>query len=312
MTSSITLILSSEEIETLHQYYQNYLLSAVPYSIFRAKVNDTTITAYTSGKVLFQGKNAQEQAKQWDSLTTMKEKHPTTVPQTNRLPNDFANWTIIGSDEVGNGSYFGALTVCAVYLAKEQQALMKELGVKDSKALSDKQIIELAGHIKACVPYHLTICSPLKYNQANKTRNANAIKVSLHNFTLQKLLHKLNDEQKTQLQGVLIDQFTPAKNYYNYLKKEEHPYEGKIYFEQKGESHHLAVACASIIARAAFLESLETLGKPFNMILPSGAGSNVDHIGIKLVQKYGVNCLQQIAKLHFANTKKIMNHTKET
>ncbi|WP_311465749.1 ribonuclease HIII [uncultured Abiotrophia sp.] len=164
------------------------------------------------------------------------------------MPNDFANWTIIGSDEVGNGSYFGALTVCAVYLDPGDRAKIEGLGVKDSKLLSDAQILDLAPKLRQVLTHELTICSPAKYNEANKTRNANAIKVSLHNFTIQKLLAKLSARQKLALQGVLIDEFTSPQNYFNYLKKEAHPLTKGLYFAEKGESAHLAVACASIIA----------------------------------------------------------------
>ncbi|MBS4456796.1 ribonuclease HIII [Tuanshanicoccus lijuaniae] len=303
-----TLLLSSEIIQTMQQYYAKQMLSAVEYSIFRAKKNGVTITAYQSGKVLFQGARAIQEAQKWTEEELDTSPAPTKPNNsTSSLPENFSQWTIIGSDEVGNGSYFGALTVCAVYLPADKQDLMKELGVKDSKALSDKQIVNLAWQIKASVPYHLTVCPPHKYNEANQTRNANGIKVALHNFTIQKLVAKLSEEEQASLQGVLIDQFVAEKKYYDHLKKEQHPYTTNVYFEKKGESHHLAVACASIIARAAFLESLETLGKQYHIVLPSGAGANVDHIGVQLVKKYGPHILPSIAKMHFANTKKIMN-----
>ncbi|MBK0347041.1 ribonuclease HIII [Aerococcaceae bacterium zg-ZJ1578] len=303
-----TLLLSNEIIQQMQQYYETYMLSAVPHSIFRAKKNGVTVTAYKSGKVLFQGERAEQEAEKWRDNT---QNTPTARQKKNNsnlstLPANFSQWTIIGSDEVGNGSYFGALTVCAVYLPQDKQALMTELGVKDSKQLSDKQILDLAWQIKASVPYHLTVCPPAKYNEANQTRNANGIKVALHNFTLQKLLAKLSLDEKEKLQGVLIDQFVAEKKYLDYLKKEQNPYTTDLYFVQKGESHHLAVACASIIARAAFLESLETLGKQYNLTLPSGAGANIDKLGRQLVQKYGQQILPTIAKMHFANTEKIL------
>lgn len=222
------------------------------------------------------------------------------------LPEDFANWTIIGSDEVGNGSYFGALTVCAVYLDAGDRAKIQGLGVKDSKLLSDAQILELAPKLRQVLTHELTICSPAKYNEANKTRNANAIKVSLHNFTIQKLLAKLSARQKLALQGILIDEFTSPQNYFNYLKKEAHPLTKGLYFAEKGESAHLAVACASIIARAWFLESLTTFGAPYDVVLPSGAGANVDAFAAKLIKKFGPDVLRETAKLHFKNTEKAL------
>lgn len=308
--SSETLKLTAATIKKMQAQYDAYLVKPVPYSEFRAQKNGITITAYTSGKVLFQGQNIESEVSQWrqesKNSPSAKASDKATKKVDAQLPQGFENWTIIGSDEVGNGSYFGALTVCAVYLPKEQIPLIKELGVKDSKMLSDAQIRELAWQIKATVPYHLTNCSPAKYNEANETRNANAIKVSLHNFTLQKLLAKLNETHKNKLEGILIDQFTPPNNYYKHLKNEDNPYKGEIYFAQKGESKHLAVACASIIARDAFLESLETLGKPYGLVLPSGAGVKSDQVAMRLINRYGTSILHQTAKLHFANTQKAL------
>lgn len=305
--SSQTLVLTKEIIVKMQAYYKEYLLNAVPYSIFRAKKNGIMITAYESGKVLFQGYGAENEAAQWGTTEVPTKK---AVSNSSKLPKNFAEWTIIGSDEVGNGSYFGALTVCAVYVPNNKIPLLKELGVRDSKELSDKQIVDLAWQIKECVPHHLTVCNPVDYNRANQTRNANEIKVSLHNFTIQKLLTKLSSEEKQALQGVLIDEFTSETNYFRYLKKEVNPYQEKIFFEKKGESHHIAVASASIIARAAFLESLASLGKPYNTKLPSGAGTNVDTFALPFAKKYGKTFLDKTAKLHFKNTEKIMNKLK--
>ena len=160
--------------------------------------------------------------------------------------------------------------------------------------------------MRQVLTHELTICSPAKYNEANKTRNANAIKVSLHNFTIQKLLAKLSARQKLALQGILIDEFTSPQNYFNYLKKEAHPLTKGLYFAEKGESAHLAVACASIIARAWFLESLTTFGAPYDVVLPSGAGANVDAFAAKLIKKFGPDVLRETAKLHFKNTEKAL------
>lgn len=301
-----TLVVSKELLDQMKAHYAPYLTPPVPYSHFRAKKNGVTITGYTSGKVVFQGVNIDAEVALWQNQAATPTKKTTQSLST--LPKNFAQWTVIGSDEVGNGSYFGALTVAAVYVSPQQVELLQTLGVKDSKLLSDTQIKELAWQIKLCAPHHLTVCSPQKYNEAiiNGGMNANSIKVSLHNFTIQKLVAKLVPTQKDALQGVLIDQFTTPNNYYKYLKQESNPYTESLFFAQKGESEHLAVACASIIARAAFLESLETFGKPYNVTLPSGAGANVDQFGKQLVAKHGADALLNTAKLHFANTKKIL------
>ena len=40
-------------------------------------------------------------------------------PKGLTLPEGFATWSVIGSDEVGNSAYFGPLTVAAAYVSKK-------------------------------------------------------------------------------------------------------------------------------------------------------------------------------------------------
>lgn len=300
--SSITIEVPDNTLHQMKSYYHQELIKSVPYSLFRAKVGAVTITGYLSGKVLFQGNNASKEASRWQKdLPTSSQK------SLNSSAHDYSNWSMIGSDEVGNGSYFGALTVCATYVAKKDMNLLKTLGVKDSKNLSDAQIRDLAWQIKEIVPYHLTIANPHRYNIANQTRNINGILVALHNFTLQHLLAKLTPQQLEEMDGILIDEFTTPRSYNQYLQQEEDPLKrDDIYFECQGEGKHLAVACASIIARDAFLESLEKLGRPYGLILPSGAGTQVDQVASQIIRQHGVEALEDLAKLHFANTQKAM------
>lgn len=293
-------------LQEMKAYYRPYMIAPLPYTEFCAALPTVKITAYTSGKVLFQGSNVLAEVKRWQSVNNQSESVINKASNNDELPNDFAEWTIMGSDEVGNGSYFGSLAVCAVFIDTNVREAIKHLGIRDSKELTDQQICRLAQELKAVVPYQLTVCPPIKYNEVNQRYNANGIKAILHNFSLLKLRSRLTATQQEELQGVLVDQFVSESGYYRHLAKESVVYRENVYFAQKGESKHLAVACASIIARAAFLYSLDELGRPFGLSLPSGAGSNVDNIGRRLVQKWGADILPSIAKMHFANTKKIL------
>ncbi|MBG9980172.1 ribonuclease HIII [Facklamia sp. DSM 111018] len=308
--TNATLKVNQTTLKKMEAYYQNDLVSPVPYSQFRAKRNGVSITAYQSGKVLFQGHQAESEASIWQQ-NAIQLAEGQTSQSLSSIPKNITSYSLIGSDEVGNGSYFGPLTVCAVYLDSQRQALVQELGVKDSKKLSDKEIQQIAQNLKHTVPYHLTIVNPAKYNQLIKQYNANAMKAKLHNFTIQQLISKLDDVQMNNLQGVLIDQFTPEKNYFRHLQSDSNVYQGKIFFAKKAESLHLAVACASIIARDAFVTSLSRLGAKYGKILPSGASPKVDLFAAQLIDKYGLGALESTAKLHFANTKKAYKLSKK-
>ncbi|MDN6617707.1 MAG: ribonuclease HIII, partial [Enterococcus sp.] len=201
----------------------------------------------------------------------------------------------------GNGSYFGPLCVCAAYADKEHLDALKTLGVKDSKMLTDDQIRKMATAIKEMIPFRLLVVTPEKYNDIQPKYNAVRMKVALHNQAIRLLLE---DIAPTKPDAILIDQFTPEANYMNYVKKEAKRVEQKIYFVTKGEQYHLAVAAASIISRASFLDELDQASQELGMKVPSGAGKPSDELAAKLLQKGGIDLLRKYVKLHFANTEK--------
>lgn len=55
-------------------YQPNRLNKTVPYTVFVAKVGTTTITAYQSGKVMFQGPQAEKEAARWEGTSTTPKK----------------------------------------------------------------------------------------------------------------------------------------------------------------------------------------------------------------------------------------------
>lgn len=286
-------------MEKMKQTYRTFLLpKKVPYTSFIAKKNGTTITAYTSGKVMFQGTNAEKEASIWGTFQATATKNKKTATT---LPPDLPYLSVLGSDEVGNGSYFGPLTVCAAYVDKTKLELLKRLGVRDSKEMKDTQIVQLAKILKETIPYQLLVLSPKKYNEIQPKYNAVRMKVALHNQAIYLLLHKI---APTKPDAVLIDQFTPEANFKKYARLEKNQIEEKLYFVTKGEQYHLAVAAASIISRASFLEELDRASEELGFPLPSGAGTKSDQVAAKIIEKGGLTLLANYAKLHFANTEK--------
>ena len=133
------------------------------------------------------------------------------------------------------------------------------------------------------------------------------MKALLHNQAIKRLYQQINADL---LQAVLIDEFCSPSNYYRYLGDQSAPLKPITYFKTKGESHHIAVAAASMIARDAFLEGLKTLSKEYGYPLLSGANAAVDELASKILKQEGMEGLRKVAKLHFANTQKAINLAK--
>lgn len=296
--ATITETFNPELQQQMIDYYQNYQINPPAYAIFAAKTPYARITIYASGKIVFQGSNPEQEAQKWQNSTNNNSNTP------NNLPTNFNQLAIIGSDEVGNGSYFGPLVVCAAYVAKEDLLFLKELGVKDSKELTDATMQAIAPKIKAKVPHQILVVNPAKYNAIQPNYNAVHMKTVLHNRALYLLEQKLNNHQ---IDGILVDQFTSENNYNNYLQQETKQPQAKIYFTTKGEQYHLAVASASIIARTTFLDWFTEIKKTTGLDLPMGASAKVDLVASQIINKYGINYLNQLAKMHFKNTEKALN-----
>ncbi|RIW37755.1 ribonuclease HIII [Bacillus salacetis] len=291
------------KINEMKAFYKTNLQDKMPPgSVFTAKVPGCTITAYRSGKVLFQGGNGQDEAGKWG---TAQDSAPSKSgkPKTNpKLPANIAEMSLIGSDEVGTGDFFGPITVVAAYVKKEQIPLLKELGVRDSKNLTDEKIIAIAKDLVSVIPYSLLICHNPKYNDLQEQgMSQGKIKALLHNRAILNLLQKISPEDP---EAILIDQFAEESTYYKYLAGQKEIHREKVLFSTKGESIHLSVAAASILARYAFVKEMDKLSSAAGFTLPKGAGKQVDIAGAKIIRKHGTAELKKLTKWHFANSDK--------
>ena len=285
--ASITLTPSEKEIQAFLEHYQTSLApSKNPYIRYFLKLPQATVSIYTSGKVLLQGEGAEKYARFFGYQV---------VEQTSGQ-----NLPLIGTDEVGNGSYFGGLAVVASFVTPDQHDFLRQLGVGDSKTLTDQKIRQIAPILKEKIQHQALLLSPSKYNEVIGDRyNAVSVKVALHNQAIYLLLQK-----GVQPEKIVIDAFTSAKNYDKYLAQEANRFSNPISLEEKAEGKYLAVAVSSIIARDLFLENLENLGRELGYQLPSGAGTASDKVASQILQAYGMQGLNFCAKLHFKNTEK--------
>jgi ribonuclease HIII len=301
---NVVLNLSLSEINKMKSYYEGKLVDkAPPGSVFAAKTSGSTITAYKSGKVLFQGSGCEAEASRWGEAAA-KAPAKSKAPKGN-LPEGFSSWSVIGSDEVGTGDFFGPITVVAAYVRKEDIPLLKELGVRDSKDLNDEKIIAIAKVIKDVVPFSLMTLKNEKYNQLQKSgMSQGKMKALLHNQAILKVLEKISPVKP---EAILIDQFVQESTYFQHVKSQKDVARENVYFSTKAEGIHLAVAAASILARYAFVQYIDKLSESAGFKIPKGAGSQVDEAAAKLILKKGRDVLPQFVKLHFANTEKAMN-----
>lgn len=298
---NVVIKVNDEIKQKMIEYYKDKKRDKViPYVVFQAEEEDTVITMYESGKVMFQGKSADVDAAMWGvALENTKEKQEEAKKEDEK----YYNTNAVGSDEVGTGDYFGPIVVTATYVKKEDIPYLESLGVGDSKKIDDSKILKIAPEIAKRVKYRSIILSNKEYNEKYaKDINMNKIKAIMHN----KVLYQLMVEEKPEVDYIIVDEFAREARYYEYLRDVRDVQRG-ITFITKAEDKNLAVASGSIISRYIFLKEFDKLCDSIHIPLPKGAGKDVDTIGEEVVEKYGKDKLKEIAKFNFKNTDRILH-----
>lgn len=201
----------------------------------------------------------------------------------------------IGVDESGKGDFFGPLVVAGCYVGPEHLAELD--GVQDSKKLTDKKALELARNIRAVCPHEVLIIMPRRYNELYaEIKNLNRLLEWGH----AKVIEEVQRKQPCQL--AISDRFADPRGLIAKLKKKGVDIELKSMVRAESD---IAVAAASILARAAFLLKLKELSEEFEIDLPKGA-TNVIGTGKRFVSKHGADDLAAVAKMHFKTAAQVL------
>ena len=298
---NVVIKVNDEIKEKMIEYYKDKKRDKViPYVVFQAQEEDTVITLYESGKCMFQGTSADVDAAMWGvALENTKEKQE----ENKKKDAKYYNCNSVGSDEVGTGDYFGPIIVTAAYVTKDDIPFLESLGVTDSKKIDDSKILKIAPEIAKKIKYRSVILNNKEYNNRyTKDINMNKIKSIMHN----KALYQLIQEENPKYDYIIIDEFAREQRYYEYLNGIPNIQRG-ITFMTKAEEKNLAVACGSIISRYLFIKEFDKICDEIHIPLPKGAGKDVDTIGEEVVEKYGKEKLNDIAKVNFKNTDRILH-----
>lgn len=214
------------------------------------------------------------------------------------MPHEFKGQQRIGIDESGKGDYFGPLVIAAVYVDAATEAELALMQVRDSKKISDGRILEMAPDIRLVCPHSVVAIGPQRYNELYaKIRNLNRLLAWGHARALENLLDQVPCTR------AISDQFGDERLILNALQAKGRA----IVLEQRPKAESdLAVAAASILARAEFLLRLKRLSNEVGTTLPKGASPAVELAARMVVKKHGRERLGSVAKLHFKTTEAVL------
>lgn len=221
-----------------------------------------------------------------------------SVPETERK---LETW--LGTDEAGKGDYFGPLVVGGFLSDWDVAKELESMGIRESKGLTKGRVLGLSRLLwgkfkKRCAVVELR---PERYNQLYEDFRGEGGKLNrLLGWAHARVIQDFGDT--SSVKTVVIDRFGNPENITRYLKKMSNV---ELLFRARAESNP-AVAAASILAKARFLERLDKLSDEVDLELPPGAGAQVIKAAHKLVEKHGPDALSRVAKLHFKTTEKVM------
>ncbi|NGX60718.1 MAG: Ribonuclease HIII [Chlamydiae bacterium] len=274
---------------------KGFTLSQPPHTLFQGKGNGVTCTLYTSGKLVVQGKQMKEFIEFYLEPEIL---HTFTYSYETKTETELDLTPRIGVDESGKGDFFGPLCIAGLYADCDSISDLQKLGVKDSKLLTDKAILKIAQSLRKSFPYYLVRIGPKKYNELyEQFRNLNLLLGWGHATVIENLL------ERTPCKRVIIDKFAAEHVVENALLRKKK--EATLIQRTKGEQDPV-VAAASILARAAFVEGIEKLGKEVGLTLPKGASSKTIEAGKKFVAKHGPEALSYVGKMHFKTSQIIL------
>lgn len=260
------------------------IVSPKQYAFWEIKNKDFSAVFYNSGKFVIQGKNIQPVMAKLGLEQDIEN-------ESNLTPHLLSYSTYIGTDESGKGDFFGPLVAAGVMLDEKNRVIFEELGIKDSKTLKDEQILKMAQQIQKHSIYSVVAISNAKYNELySKFKNLNKLLAWGHARVIENIL------EKSPCEHALSDKFGDESLIKNALMKNGR----SINLEQRVRAESdIAVAAASVLARATFVQKMKQMENFYGLKFPKGCNSHVKDEALKFIDKYGKQRLVEVSKVHF-------------
>ena len=300
MVDSMVYTLTREQAEHLRELLteRGWEMTQIPYALFKASGDRVSVAAYESGKLVVQGKNAQE----FIEFTLEPEILHTfgTLQAPELSPEELSSHG--GIDESGKGDFFGPLVIAGVCTDAETAPKLREIGVCDSKLVSgSRKIFDMAEKIKNAVPgrFSIVVLKPETYNRLyDSIGNLNRLLAWGHARTIENLL-----ELVPGCPRMLSDKFGDESLIRRALMERGR----RITLDQRVRAESdVAVAAASILAREQFLRRMEQLSSSLGVELPRGGGPQVKITGRLLLERSGPEIFRTCAKLHFKTYRELL------
>lgn len=270
------------------------------YAFWEIKHKDFTAIFYNSSKFVIQGKNIgqllEKLGGEFKSPFNIASSHQSSPRKGEGEASTTSLITLhsspyIGTDESGKGDFFGPLVVAGVMLDEKNRKIFEELGIKDSKTLKDEQMLKMSQQIQKNSVFSVVVISNERYNELYiKFRNLNKLLAWGHARVIENILEKKHCDY------ALSDKFGDESLIQNALMEKGQT----IKLEQRVRAESdLAVAAASVLARATFVQRMRDMESFYGCKFPKGCNGNVKDAAREFTNQFGKKRLYEVCKGHF-------------
>ncbi len=227
--SNLTLRLDKRDWDRVRALLEKLGFKGLPkdYVVWYLTDGSNHATLYFSGTLLIQGKRAKE----------VKDLILSSLDPSENVS--------VGCDESGKGDVFGPLVLCCAVIKPEYYKKVLSLNMKDCKRLSDEAVLKKAEVFSSFGEFKCRLVEPKELNELyERKKNLNRILDELYVGLLEEFLKRYPEGKFS------VDAYSSRS-----------PFDSRVSFIHKGEEE-LAVATASVLARAEFLKWLKDRGLP--------------------------------------------------
>ena len=283
---------------------RGWSFDTLQYARWRGKHEKLCVVSYESGKLTVQGKGTADFVQFTLETEVLHEARFGYEKELAQIENPKMFEPHAGIDESGKGDYFGPLVIACAYTDSKTAANLMDAGVADSKTISsESKMMALDAIIRReCAGrFSLITVGPDAYNRLYCSfGNLNRLLAWGHAKALEELLTLVPDCPRA-----ISDQFAQSEAT---VRRALQTRGRQIILEQHPKAEaDVAVAAASILARAEFVRSLKRIGDGIGKTLPKGGGPLVKTMAKELAAEGGYDALEKVAKLHFSITEEALS-----
>lgn len=207
----------------------------------------------------------------------------TTLKNNSHFLQRMSEKLILGIDDAGRGPVIGPMILAGCLIKESKIPELSELGVKDSKQLTQLRREMLAKKIKEIAEeFEITITTPEQID--NKLENGTNLNV-LEAEKTAKIINKINKDPKQKITIVVDCPSSGISKWTDILKtKIKNLSNLQISCEHKADKNHLAVAAASILAKCQREIEMKKLKEIYGTEI--GSGYTSDPATIMFLKKY--------------------------